>query len=99
MLFRSVAYDPVVGKVFLRMMGAYPVGSLVQLDGGELAVVMRPSESRVDRPIVQVVRDGRLADVIDLSAESAKWISAGLDPTDASVDIEALMAPQPAAQI
>ncbi len=93
----GVAYDPVVGKVFLRMMGAYPVGSLVQLDSGELAVVMRPSESRVDRPVVQVVRDGRLADVIDLSVEAAKWISAGLDPADAGVDVEALITPQPAA--
>ncbi len=93
----GVTYDPVVGKVFLRMMGAYPVGSLVQLDSGELAMVMRPSESRVDRPIVQVVRDGRLADVIDLSAESTKWIRAGLDAADAGVDVEALMTPQPAA--
>mgnify|MGYP001765210720 CR=1 FL=1 len=54
-------YDPVVGKVFLRMMGAYPVGSVVQLDSGELAVVLRPPEARVDRPVVQVVRDGQPA--------------------------------------
>ena len=46
-------YDPVVSKVFLRLMGAYPVGSLVELEDKRLALVVRPSESRVERPVVQ----------------------------------------------
>lgn len=92
----GVTYDPVVGKVFLRMMGAYPVGSLVQLDGGELAIAVRPAESRVDRPVVHVIRDGRLAEVIDLSADTSKSITASLDPNDVDVDIDALMAQPPA---
>lgn len=92
----GTVYDPVVGKVFLRMMGAYPVGSLVQLDGGELAIVVRPSEARVDRPVVHVVRDGRLAEAIDLATNTSKWITASLDPNDVDLDVDALMA-QPAA--
>ncbi len=87
-------YDPVIGKVFLRMMGAYPVGSLVQLDGGELAIVVRPSESRVDRPVVHLVRDGRLAEVIDLAADTGKWIATSLDPNDVDLDVDALLAQQ-----
>jgi len=88
------SYDPVVGKVFLRMMGAYPVGSLVQLEDKHLALVVRPSESRVERPVVQVIRDGRLADTIDLNANTAIAIAVGLDPDEANVDVEALMAQQ-----
>jgi len=86
-------YDPVVGKVFLRMMGAYPVGSLVQLDRGELAVVLRPSESRVDRPLVQLLHEGRPAGVLDLAVETSRWISAGIDPSDANIDVEAVITP------
>src|SRR5207245_2321994 len=51
-------YDPVVSKVFLRLMGAYPVGSLVELEDKRLALVVRPSESRVERPVVQGVGVG-----------------------------------------
>lgn len=89
-------YDPVVGKVFLRMMNVYPVGSVVQLDSGELAVVRRPSESHVDRPVVQVLREGRLAEIVDLSTDPAKRIAVGHDPEDVNVDVDVLMA-QPAA--
>src|SRR5438552_1853380 len=87
-------YDPVVSKVFLRLMGAYPVGSLVELEDKRLALVVRPSESRVERPVVQVIRDGRLADTVDLNATTAVGIAHGLDPDEANVDVEALMAQQ-----
>lgn len=88
------AYDPIIGKVFLRMMGAYPVGSLVQLEDQRLALVVRPSESRVERPVVQVIHDGRLAETIDLNTNAAARIAHGLDPDEANVDVEALMAQQ-----
>ncbi len=84
-------YDPVVGKIFLRMMGVYPVGSLVQLNTGELAVVVRPAEAQADRPVVQVVRDGHPAEVVDLSADADRWIAGGVDPADAGVDASALV--------
>jgi len=83
-------FDPVAGKVFLKMMGIYPVGSLVELNSGRLGVVLRPSEQFVDRPIVRLLRDGTLAEVIDLSADSAQWIAGGVDPEDANVDLAAL---------
>lgn len=86
-------YDPVVGKVFLRMMNVYPVGSVVQLDTGEIAVVLRPSEVHVDRPVIQVVRDGRPGEVIDLTADTSKRIATGQDPADANVDVDAVMTP------
>lgn len=84
-------YDPVVGKVFLRMMGAYPVGSVVQLDNGDLAVVLRPPETKVDRPVVQVVRNGQPADVIDLAANTSRSITVGMDAADAGIDVDAIL--------
>src|SRR5947208_15236302 len=68
-------YDPVVSKVFLRLMGAYPVGSLVELEDKRLALVVRPTESRVERPVVQVIRDDQLADTVGLNASTGGGIS------------------------
>ncbi|MDQ7843715.1 MAG: HD domain-containing protein [Armatimonadota bacterium] len=83
-------FDPVAGKVFLKMMGIYPVGSLVELNTGRLAVVMRPSEQFVDRPLVRLLRDGTLEEVVDLAADPSRWITAGVDPEDVGVDLAAL---------
>jgi hypothetical protein len=33
-------YDPTLLKIFVRMMGAYPVGTLLELDTGEMGLVM-----------------------------------------------------------
>jgi HD-GYP domain-containing protein (c-di-GMP phosphodiesterase class II) len=57
---------------FIRSMGIYPVGSLVMLESGRLAVVIEASEKDQTRPIVKVIYHTRLkqyipTDVIDLS--------------------------------
>ncbi len=84
-------FDPVIGKLFLKMMGLYPVGSLVELGSGNLAVVLRPSDQQVDRPLVQVVADGRLDQVIDLAADTSQWIATDVDPADVNIDVGALL--------
>lgn len=90
----GTVFDPVVGKVFLRMMGIYPVGSLVTLSSGALAVVLRPSDDFVDRPRIQLVRDASLGEVIDLAADTSIYITGGMDPDDAGVDLTALLQQQ-----
>lgn len=86
----GTVFDPVVGKVFLRMMGIYPVGSLVALSSGDLALVLRPSDDVVDRPHVQLIRDAALGAVIDLAADGSIYITNGVEPDDAGVDLAAL---------
>jgi HD-GYP domain-containing protein (c-di-GMP phosphodiesterase class II) len=49
-------FDPVLLKVFINMLGAYPVGTLLQLESGDLAIVIKPPESDDrTRPIVQLL--------------------------------------------
>jgi putative nucleotidyltransferase with HDIG domain len=50
-------FDPRVGKVFIRTMGVYPVGTVVELDTGENAVVIRQNESTrlMHRPTVSLL--------------------------------------------
>lgn len=52
-------YDPVVVRVLVNLMGIYPLGSLVRLESGELAVVYHNSNDPAlfEKPWVKVLRD------------------------------------------
>ncbi len=49
-------FDPILMKVFINIMGIYPVGTLLKLDNGELAlVVSSPSRDFSKRPLVCIL--------------------------------------------
>jgi len=52
-------FDPRLLRVFIRMLGPFPIGSVVQLTTGEVAVVFRQAEEPrlCRRPLVKIVRD------------------------------------------
>jgi HD-GYP domain-containing protein (c-di-GMP phosphodiesterase class II) len=50
-------FDPVLVRQFISMMGAYPVGSFVLLDTGELGIVVEPHEVFLKRPRVLLLSD------------------------------------------
>lgn len=54
-------FDPILLKIFVNMMGAYPLGTLLQLDSNELALVVdSPSGIASDRPRVMILQsDGK----------------------------------------
>lgn len=68
-------FDGSLVEVFIRMIGIYPSGSLVELDSGEIAVVVSSRPNRKLQPVVEVVRDadgnGCTPRMIDLSAPDA----------------------------
>ncbi len=51
--------DPVLTRQFVSMMGAYPMGSFVQLDTRELGIVVKRHAVFFKRPRVLVLTDGR----------------------------------------
>jgi putative nucleotidyltransferase with HDIG domain len=62
---------------FIRSMGIYPVGSLVMLESGRLAVVIEASEKDQTRPIIKVIYHSKLKqflpiEIIDLSKSSSQ---------------------------
>jgi len=54
-------FDPVLLKVFVNMIGIFPVGTLVELDTGEMGLVIEtPEETMKERPrILVLVSDGK----------------------------------------
>jgi HD-GYP domain-containing protein (c-di-GMP phosphodiesterase class II) len=81
--------DPTIAALFTTVVGVYPVGSLVQLSGGQLGVVIATTD-RHDRPTVKIVQEGGApADrVVELARDGV-----GLDivrcfgPSDAAADV------------
>lgn len=52
-------FDPFIAKVFIQAMGMYPIGTVVELDSGERAVVVKQNEHRrfIHRPYVCLLGD------------------------------------------
>jgi HD-GYP domain-containing protein (c-di-GMP phosphodiesterase class II) len=78
----SGAYDRVLVRAFVNLMGVYPVGTLVILDSGEMAVVVAPNPDprAMFRPIVRIVTapdgrrlsDGAVRDLTELDPETGR---------------------------
>jgi len=57
----GLEFDPVLLKVFVNMMGAYPIGTLLQLDSNQIALVVdNPGGVASDRPSALILKpDGK----------------------------------------
>ncbi len=68
---RNVWFDPLLTKIFVQLLGLYPVGSCLELDNGEIGLVIRQNQGYPDQPIVKIILDNkekRVEDkIIDLS--------------------------------
>ena len=96
-------YDPTLARIFLQEMGVYPVGTLVRLDEGTLAVVRRPGRNSPARPFVSVI-DPRatppaVVSDLDLEEHQTRHIVQSVDPSEAGIEVAALEFPpdEPAA--
>jgi hypothetical protein len=84
-------YDPRIVRVFIKVLGFYPPGSVVALDDGSIAVVVRNNPKTLDRPVVRLVREPSgeqlvEAPELDLETNPERSIRAGLDQSEAGID-------------
>lgn len=84
--------DPVLVRLFIKMMGLYPARSAVRLSDGRLAVVVSPSPTDPIRPLVRVIADasGALVDPtdIELTENTDLSILGCIDPQLLNVDVD-----------
>ena len=75
-------FDSIILKVFISMIGAFPIGSLVVLDSGEIGIVFEanPHPAFQMRPKVKVIADrngnmvdGEVVDLADIDPETTKF--------------------------
>jgi HD-GYP domain-containing protein (c-di-GMP phosphodiesterase class II) len=76
-------FDPVLLKLFVNMMGVYPVGTLMTLDTGEMGLVVHNNEkSDQTRPEIQLLSKnadqtyakGKCIDLADRNPNTGKYI-------------------------
>jgi HD-GYP domain-containing protein (c-di-GMP phosphodiesterase class II) len=66
-------FDPIVVKAFIRAMGVYPVGTVVELDTREMGVVVKQNQEcrSLHRPTVQLVSSSDSeGEIVDLTERS-----------------------------
>jgi HD-GYP domain-containing protein (c-di-GMP phosphodiesterase class II) len=90
----GAAFDPVLVRLFVQMLGVYPPRSVVRLSTGETGIVVKPGQSDVLRPHVRVFADASGAIVepydVDLTSTTgtSPTIEACIDPTGLNVEVE-----------
>lgn len=92
-------FDPILVKVFVNMIGVFPLGTLVLLDTNEMGIVVQIQEEPdlIDRPRVVLLfykdgqyRKGRMVDLTEKDATTGqyKWtIVKTLDPNEYSLNV------------
>ena len=88
------ALDPALVRLFVRALGYYPPRSLVQLDSGETAVVVRPTAADPARPLVRIIAgvDGRICEPVDVDlsdedARAGRTIASCIDPSVINIEV------------
>jgi HD-GYP domain-containing protein (c-di-GMP phosphodiesterase class II) len=84
-------FDPNVIRAFIQTMGIYPIGSIVLLNNGAIARVLKIMPSAALRPRIRILVDesGKVfkqdeGAEIDLLAEKSLFISKAIDPKEVS---------------
>ncbi len=54
---KRTCFDPILTKVFVQLLGLYPIGSCLELSGGEIGLVIRQNEGHPESPILKIVLD------------------------------------------
>jgi hypothetical protein len=87
----SRRFDPDAIKAFVKIMGIYPIGSVIKLNTGAIARVTEVRGSAPLRPVIRILIDefGKLynndeGDMIDLLTEKNIFISKALDSKKSS---------------
>ena len=94
----GTAFDPVLMKLFITTIGVYPIGTLVLLETGEVALVLAPNPNPeyLHLPRVKILFDVRgrpvEPEIIDLAASNGagpgdRWILRSLDPVTYGVNV------------
>jgi len=79
---RGKLFDPDLLDSFFKIMGVYPVGTIVSLSDRSIAVVREANEKDVFRPKVEVVSPPKKRERIDLLKRKDLTIAKSLNPFD-----------------
>jgi len=77
---RGKMFEPELVDKFFRHMGVWPVGSIVALSDGRVAVVREVHEQNIRRPVVEVLSPDNGGGIIDLLKDRNLAVTETLNP-------------------
>jgi putative nucleotidyltransferase with HDIG domain len=78
MMKRSgIQLDPLIFKIFVNMVGVFPIGTLVILDSNEMGLVYESNPSFIDRPRIKIITDPKGKQISPLHFDLAEKNPAG----------------------
>jgi len=85
-------FDPILLRIFLSKMSVYPIGSLVEINGGKIGIVIGSVEKKPLRPLVKIIFDENKkklekTQILNLLEEPNYYITKALNEKEVGIDI------------
>jgi putative nucleotidyltransferase with HDIG domain len=78
---KGASFEPELLESFYRVLGVWPIGTIVSLSNRRIAIVRKTNEKDIFNPVVEIVHPKKSREVIDLSEEGTKLkITKSLNP-------------------
>lgn len=78
---KGTSFDPELIEAFFRVLGVWPIGTIVSLSNRKIAIVRQTNEKDIFSPIIEVIHPKKSREVIDLAEEKTKLkITKSLNP-------------------
>jgi HD-GYP domain-containing protein (c-di-GMP phosphodiesterase class II) len=96
----GTAFDPTLVRMFVQMMGIYPLRSVVRLTSGEIAVVISPNNDIVSPNVLVITdRDGTFVDPLDVDLSNPEQacdrrIQESLDAAALNIEVDDYLLPR-----
>jgi HD-GYP domain-containing protein (c-di-GMP phosphodiesterase class II) len=78
---KGSSFEPELLESFYRVLGVWPIGTIVSLSNRKIAIVRKTNEKDIFSPVVEVIYSKKSNEVIDLSEKTTKLkITKSLNP-------------------
>jgi HD-GYP domain-containing protein (c-di-GMP phosphodiesterase class II) len=78
---KGTAFEPDLLQSFFRVLGVWPIGTIVSLSNRRIAIVRKANEKDIFNPVVEVIHPKKRQEVIDLADDRTKVrITRSLNP-------------------
>jgi HD-GYP domain-containing protein (c-di-GMP phosphodiesterase class II) len=96
-MLREVHFEPSIVERLIKCLGIYPIGTLVELNTGEVAVVTSTNPNNPVKPGILVLFDEdkkRMPKPVEvkLASETSRWVVESKAPETFGIDIEDIIA-------
>jgi putative nucleotidyltransferase with HDIG domain len=88
---RGKLFSPELLDKFFRFMGVWPVGTIVKLSDGQVAIVRQFNESNIFNPKIEIIDPVRKPGMIDLSVDESIKVTRSLNPMNEGKEFVAMV--------